>query len=87
MTITELVAEPIVDDIGLGEEMCLESTCRHCGGPVFMDFIEPPDGPSFTEDGERIYDETCFWQHNDDRYSPGKPSACGPAEKWEARRD
>ena len=79
-----MIAEPIVEEISMGEENEQASTCRNCGGSVFMDFIEV-DHTDENEEG-RVYDETCFWQHNDERYTPGQPSPCGPSEKWESLR-
>lgn len=78
--VTELVATPDLDTLGTGEEQETTADCRHCGGPLFKDFIEVDD------DRWRITDDTCFWQHNDERYTPGRPSPCGPSKRWEELR-
>jgi hypothetical protein len=80
-SLSSCVAEPVVEDIDRGEEGEQCSSCRHCGGPVFMDFHDTD-----YESGEQIIDDTCYWQHNDERYVPGQPSPCGPSENWEALR-
>lgn len=84
-------AEPLLDEMGIGEEGEKTSRCKFCRGPVFLDFNE---GAEITDEMDadpdfdgHVYDESSFWQHNDDRYSPGKESECGPMEGWASRRD
>lgn len=69
-------AVAIRDEIGMGEEPYLESTCENCGWPVFLD-------AEVDDEGELIITAETFWQHNDDRYyAPGEPSPC-PTVPWE----
>lgn len=77
-----MTAEPLPDSIDRGEEGEQCGTCKFCHGPVFLDFIDTD-----CETGEQIFDDSCYWQHNDDRYTPGRPSPCGPMEGWASRRD
>ena len=81
LTTNELVAEPVVENIGDGEEGTPESDCKHCGGAVFLDTNDRD-----YETGEPTIDDSTFWQHNDERYTPGALSPCGPPDKWEALR-
>lgn len=79
--IAELLATPDPATRDIGEEQEQTAECAHCRGPLFFDFIEVND------DRWRIHDETCFWQHNDERYTPGRPSPCGPSKEWERLAD